>query len=638
MATPYKTAREQQRGIIKNHARHATTAITEMRQRALDTGLLPGVGAIGGAQTAMFGNAGAEKARAYRQFKHWVYVAVNAIATRLAGQPITAAEALNAPDNPERRIHALNTKGGSTQAKQAMLKQHTAAMQFHGLKGYAQDIDLLPNHPALDLLARPNELQQQEEFIYLSAVNLLITGVTYWIGGINDKRPQGAEIWCVPSHWVTPLHKGGLFSAYAFAPPGTTEPTILDPENVQRIYFPDPMDLKNVMSPLMAIMEAVSIDGYIQSSQQNMFERGIDPNVIITVGRKRGPDGNFLDSRPTLGGAARRQMTNAVRDLWNGTVGQGEPAIIDGMIDSIHKLSNTPREMDWTGSGEAVKKRIMQTYRVNPISVGEVTAGNRAQALEADKNFCTNAVNPIGHKFSNSLTDFVGSWYDKPARLLLWIEDCIPTDEGEENKLWVDALRLDAITKTEFRQDRLGLPPDERPERPALMNTVGGISGTVNVLTQVGAGMITPAAAQSLFMLFFDLSEEDAAALVGVGDNYGAPAALPTPPQEPQDNDSGDGDTPDEAIDDDQEESPVDGGASSNSSSNRGKSSRTNQPKRIEHVKPRGGYTEADVKAALARNAGKAESEVAAAMADFFREAGEGAREATEPATSVGER
>lgn len=626
--TPYKAARETQRGMITQHARATTQQMTGSKQ--VSTDLFP-VAPAG--YNAGFAGLGAynpnanRKGRSYDSFKHWVYVAVNAIATRLAGQEITAAAMLNAPENPERMLSRLQTK----QAKQAYTKQRRAAIERHSIKGYAQDLDLLPTHPSLDLLARPNDLQQQEEFIYLSAANLLITGVCYWIGGVNTDRPQGAEIWAVPSNWITPIHKDGLFTGYVFQPPGTMEPTQLDPENVQRIYLPDPSDLKAVYSPLQAILEAVRIDSYIQSSQEDMFERGIDPNLIITVGRQKGSDGRFMDARPVLRGKQRRHITHAVRDLWNGMVGEGGPAVIDGLIESVHKLSNSPKEMDWTSSGETVKKRIMQTYRVNPISVGEVTAGNRAQALEADKNFCRNAVNPLARKFSSALTDFIGPWYDKPKRLLLWIEDCLPIDEQEENKLWTDALRLNAISKSEFRQDRLGLPPDETQERNQLLNTVGGISAAASTLAQVGQGLITRDSAKAIFQLFFEITEDQAEALVGNAYNA-AVLDQETPPAPPED-DNGNEDQGDEiANEEDDNETPIDGEDMGGAAARPQRKNKTGrEPLNSESSK----YTESDkvqdgqaletqnlglqnLKASLERAANRTESEVAALMADFF--------------------
>jgi hypothetical protein len=320
----------------------------------------------------------------------------------------------------------------------------------------------------------------------------------------------------VPTAWIYPVHKDGLFSGYIYKPSGSSKGMPLNPDQVARSYFPDPRDLRCAYSPLHAILSAVHIDDHLQDTQEDMFARGINPNLMITVGRNRGADGKLTDRRPVLTGFQRRQLIRSVREIWGNTVNRGDPAIIDGLIESVHKLQSTPQEMDFLQSGEIVKKRIFQAYSLNPIIAGEITDANRAQAIQAEKHFANDTINPIGDSFSESLTDFLGPMYESPARLLVWIEPARPKDPELELQRWETALKNNVVTRNEYRTNVLGLPPlEEVVERNALLSGTGGMQETAKILAMVGEGKVGREQAIVMLMLFLEINQEIAELMVG---------------------------------------------------------------------------------------------------------------------------
>lgn len=486
--------------------------------------------------------------QAYAQLKNWVYAAVNTIAKRLAGQPVAAGELVGASENPERRGYARHSVKGHywQHAVPTRLRQRAA--------GSSQQYVQLEDHPVLDLLAQPNSVQGKFEFLYLSCANLLLTGESYWVGGTRGSGENARmEIWSVPTHWVQPKHDKGPFSSYELVT-GTGKPVPLKPGNVARTYLPHPSDIKACLSPLQAVLNAVAVDESIQQSQQDMFRRGINPNLIVTVGRNVGPDGKLTDRRPILQPHQRRSLIRSIREVWNNVTNVGDPAILDGMIESVHKLQMTPAEMDWIQSGEVAKRRILQAFGVNPIVMGEIVGSNRAQATEAEKQFCSQGVNPILDALSETLTNYLGPAYTEPKRLLVYVEACEPRDPDLELRRWTAARKQGDVTRDEFRSEQLGLPPGEEAiERNALLSTVGGITGTGQVLSLLAQGMLTREQAKATLMLFLQIDEATADAMVGNrGDDDGTPAALqpPEPPQEPTDDAQDDEGETDEEVDD----------------------------------------------------------------------------------------
>lgn len=474
-------------------------------------------GGQGGAMAMLTGggNSAARHKRSYDCMRHWVYVCVHAIAKRLAGQPVTVAELDKAP------------------------AMGAAAAMYMGIKalshGAAPGVTPVPEHPVNTLVQKPNPVQRKSEFIYCSAANLFVTGECYWVFGV-DKASEKWELWAVPTNWIVPDHSKGLFSGFFLKPPGTVGDGLrLEPNQVARTYFPDPSNLKAAISPVETQMQAIRVDAHIQDSQEQSFANGPFPNVLLHVGKNIGPDGKVMETRPVLTGKQRAQLVRAVRSVWMQGAGQNDPGIIDGLIENVTKLSNTNQEMDWLNSGEQIKKRIFAAFGLNPIVTGEIAGANRAQATEAEKNFCSNVINPVADALSVTLTDSICRAVDDSGRLVARVEPANPIDEDLRLRQWTVARTNNDVTKDEFRATVLGLPPDPNSKevKPPLASTVGGIQGAVAIMSGVAAGMIARDSAIAMFEYFFDMQPETAAAMTAIpgfgmlGLDTGGP---PTPP------------------------------------------------------------------------------------------------------------
>jgi len=465
---------------------------TKLAQQRRPSAQLPDIGArLVNKQQSLFGYQGSA-ADKYQYFKDWVYVAIHCIADRVAALAWEAGEITNAGENPERSFNRR-------------LQKIPARVQQKA--NSSQEIKSIASHPVLDLLARPNSLQHKYEFLYFTVANLEIAGKVYWIVGKDDDSDEEA-IYAVPVHWMEYKSDQKL---YKFKPRSDVEGVDVPAEFVTQAYFPNPSDPGSWYSPLVACFSAVRIDRYIQGSQDQTFQRGIHPNLIVTVGADPG-----TGKRPQLTGAQRRQFIRAIREVLSQTVNIGDPVILDSLIESVHKLHLTPQEMDWPASGEIVKKRIFQTYRVNPYVVGEVTGVNKAQAVVAEQTFNTQVVNPIGGSVSEMATDFLGPRYETPKRLLVYLEQAITEDPDQLLRTWATLRRNGDVTQDEIRSAVLGLAPlDQRDDQSNITQLVGGFTGVLSLLQQVNYGLIGIDQAIALLTRYLRISEEDAVAIIG---------------------------------------------------------------------------------------------------------------------------
>jgi phage portal protein BeeE len=417
------------------------------------------VGAGGSAGGSLMGSGTKTSKRRYELFRSWVFVCIRAIAQRVSGQPICVGQIHGVDKNPQRRMVPGGTKTRSISVREkSVLPSSVKAIATRG----QQSFEVFEQHAILDLLDNPNPAQGKHAFFFQTLINYYLTGLSYWVYGVGpEKKP---EIWAVPSHWIVPKHDGGLFTGYGLKVSETSEEILLDPAHVGRFYFPDPSDLKCAVSPVETQMEAIVTDRYIQKTQETMFENGLFPAIVLKVGKNIGPDGKPMETRPVLSPKQRRTIIAGIRKVWGGVSTYGDPAIIDGLIEGIERLQTTPREMDFERSGEIVKKRIFQMFGVNPITVGEVTASNRAQAVEAEKNLASGVINPLCDTLSNVLTSMLGPLFGSSERLIVWIEEFAPIDAELELRRWTEARKNGDVTTDEFRAYVLNLPPMEEEE------------------------------------------------------------------------------------------------------------------------------------------------------------------------------
>ena len=457
----------------------------------------------------------------YNQFRDWLYSAVNAIARTAAGQPVKlgrlagAAPAVDEEKRPRGRKSFLMTP--VTRTVPRTLRTRGAGMEW----------EIIEDHPLVDILEQPNPIQGRWEFVYSFVANLCLTGWSYVMWGRG--REGRLEIYALPTTWVTPLHEKGPFSEFLVGNPNEPDrekKLRVGPDQMAVARMPSPSDLVGALAPADTQQQAIRVDQYIQMSQEMFFENGVFPSVIVTVGKEPHPD-KAAATRPRLTAPQRRQIELAVRSTMSGVANYGRPAIIDGFIESIEKLSMTQNELGWEKSEQTVRTRILSAFGVHPFILGEpVNVGGHAQAYVILEQFY-DVVNCYIDQLSNVASRIVSGIEDTGGRLYVWWEPLSAVDATLRATNLRTARQLGDITPDEFRAE-LGFGPlpdtGEIKTRPKILDTVGGMQGAVAILQAMSQGALVPETAARLFALFFQITEEEAAAIIGAS---GTP--VPTP-------------------------------------------------------------------------------------------------------------
>ena len=501
-------------------------AITRSRSLALSVKAAGPAVEIGGGDSGFsgMGSSGADRQR-YNQFHGHLYSVINVVAREAAGQPICLGK----------------VKGSKREERQSLVTRKAADSQLpKRLKSAGQEWELILDDPILQKIENPNSFQPRWQFVYSFIANLLLTGRSYIVGGQGE---DGPEFYSLPSSWVTPVHKNGPYAEFKVQDPGAVggaDKALLTRENVAFAYLPDPSKPLGAMAPSGSQQVAIQIDGKIQGSQLQYFDKGIFPSAIVTVGKDPHPDVPGGGIRPRLTPEQRRQVTAAIQKTMSGVANYGNPAIIDGMIERIDRLSATADEMGWESSEERIRSRILSAFGVHPMLLGEKEVANYATAYKIEERFFE-ILNSYTDMLSSVLTSFaIPILTDSPDNYQLWIEPKRAVDQSLRFTALANARKNGDITKNEYRTEALGLPIDETvtdETRSKLLDTVGGMTGFVNISRAVAMGEVPYSGGVQSLMLFFQISQEQAEALLGGERAEVVPVATPPAVNQDDDND-----------------------------------------------------------------------------------------------------
>ena len=410
--------------------------------------------------------------RKYDQYKGWVFSAINVIARKASSQPVHIA-----------RVTTASTDKRKLSCTKALRTKMTKCMS---VKYVDNELEIIGNHPLVNVLEHPNKYQNRNQFIYMFVCNLILTGRSYVIRDTN-KDGQPCFI-ALPSSWVRPdPNAPEPFSRFIVSDPKRPgEGTTFDASQVGFAYLPDPADPTGSKAPAEAQDSALTIDEQIQTSQTVFFDNGIFPSVMIIVGKNPLPGGPNGMGRPILTPEQRRQVYGVLRRRGAGIQNSGEPAILDGMIEDIKPMSHSHREMGWEKSEEAVKKRILSAYGINPFVLGEKSPGSYAQMYIVYQQFF-DIVNDYLDVLSNIMTMLTMG--EDEENLLVFYEKCIAVDPEMERRVWEYAAKEGLVSQNEYRA-WMGLGPDPDGNQKHLRSET--LTPIHNLLKSVGEGSIAP--------------------------------------------------------------------------------------------------------------------------------------------------
>lgn len=362
-----------------------------------------------------------DPAEQLRNYRSWVYAAVNAIAQEAA-----------------RHRPLLFTNTGQAEHEQSPLP-HT--------------------HPLCRLLDAPNPWLTPWELWYLTIVYLELTGNAFWYvapRSVGDTRlGTPGEIWIIPTPWVRVVPDSQNFiKAYQITAPGVPTETF-GPNEIIHLKYPNPLDPHYGLSPLQANALTVDANTELLKSRYQTFLAGPRPGVVLQTEQ-------MLAEQTVSRLEEKLQAKFGGRDNWH------RPLVLEqGLKASPWTL--TPAEMDFLNSSRMTRDEILAVFRVPPPITGIVeNLGLGADIwFGARVMFCEGTIQPKLDLIGQALTRDLGRRYGPD--LLIYFPDCSPRNQDQRRKDDELDARLGLRTFNEIRKSR-GLAPfaDSRFDQPIL--------------------------------------------------------------------------------------------------------------------------------------------------------------------------
>lgn len=396
------------------------------------------------------------------------YTAIRPIAVRVAGQPIrvgTKSKRYRSGGMRTKANRGRSKKNGETGRCSWSRRALDCSPPF--VKSISDGIDVQDDHPILDWLEDPNPILSLWDMLYCTAFSLEACGEAIWLMDptVDEEGNQSVRFWYWPRHWIAPIsNEQQAFVGWKLLPPSKQQwdgPIVPD-ELVLRFSFPNPAHPLHGHSALQSQEKAVNVDNEVQVAQFASMQNASKPGVVLIAGdMELHPDLPGSGGRIELTAAQKKQIVQAFQMNYRGARRFNDPIILDRIIQDIKPFMPKPMELDFMGSSQLTRNRIMHGIGTNGIIAGQVESANRASAVVSEKIWLSNVVNPLATCISDTLYRKVGKRFsgDK-EKVYVWIEECKVLDP----EMRLQEMRFLAsqgwLTGNEGRE-AFDLPPDD---------------------------------------------------------------------------------------------------------------------------------------------------------------------------------
>ncbi len=330
-----------------------------------------------------------------RHYRHWIYAAVRAIATRVAGTPLAFVRT----DTGER---------------------------------------LDPAHPLPALLAEVNPFDTAVSLWTRTMIHLELTGNAYWYAPANALG-RVAALWLLPSqHMRVVPDRARFVGAYLFRATGVEGR--FGPGGVIHLKYPGPESAYYGKGPLQAAAGSVDSHEAMKTAERRSFANGAFPGLAVQTGEKLSAD-------------VRKRLEEALRRGFGGPDRAGRALILEQGL-SVRPFTFSPREMDFLESSRMTRDEILAVFGVPAAVAGISEDVNRASAEAMERIFYRNTVAPKLALLAQQIQqDLLGAY---PARLRCEFAPGLPDDRRERRQDAVAAFDRGALSRDELRDILVG--------------------------------------------------------------------------------------------------------------------------------------------------------------------------------------
>jgi len=321
--------------------------------------------------------------------------------------------------------------------------------------------NVIEEHPAIELLKRPNPIQSYNEFFNALFGYLLLSGNNYMLK-VGPERGAPSEL-----HLLRPdrmVIKGGgrpIPDRYEYILNGRIQDTYLVDQNtgdseIKHTKLWNPLDDFYGCSPLSAA--AVEVDQHNLSSKHNinLLNNGARPSGAVVFKPK-----DDSGMQVNLSEAQRQQLLTDLNNRFSGTQNSGRPMLLEGDFD-WKEMGLSPKDMDFLNLKHMSATDIAMCFGVPSQLVGVPDAQTYANVAEARLALYEETIIPLLRLVQSDLNEWLFPQYDERLEFEYDI-DKIPALAERRRRIYENisqAVQHGIITRNEARE-QIGLSPIE---------------------------------------------------------------------------------------------------------------------------------------------------------------------------------
>lgn len=266
-------------------------------------------------------------------------------------------------------------------------------------------IDSKTTGPARDLdnlLKRPSKYQSQAEWLKRWVLYLEIGGIDYIQGnglgfgrnseGERNVRNSAPELQLIRPDRITIKHTRGIITEFKF-----DEKTPIDPEKILFTLFPDPLDEFRGMPPMQPAVESIQTSNLGQTWNKNIMKNDGRLGGVMSM------------DHPNIKPEQETEMQAKFKKMFGGADNTGKTLFLSRLA-TYTQLSQSPKELDWTGSEGALNRKICGVFRVPSQILGDPDTSKFSNYKEARKALYQDVSLPLANHLSGEL-----NWWLVPA-------------------------------------------------------------------------------------------------------------------------------------------------------------------------------------------------------------------------------
>ena len=290
-------------------------------------------------------------------------------------------------------------------------------------------------HPALDLLARPNQRQAGGAFLETLYGHLLLSGNAYveLIGAGSDSGASAGdgprELHLLRPDRVTVLaDERGWPAALEYREGSARRRITLGAHGAGgalHLSLFHPLDDHYGFPPLEAALTALDTHNAAAQWNKALLDNSARPSGALVYAPKEG--GNLTDEQFD-------RLKAELEEGYTGSRRAGRPLLLEGGLD-WKAMSLTPKDMDFIEAKNSASRDIALAFGVPPMLLGIPGDNTYSNYQEANRAFYRLTILPLIARTAKELSAWLGPVFGEELRL--WFDaDQIEGLSGERDALW----------------------------------------------------------------------------------------------------------------------------------------------------------------------------------------------------------